>query len=99
EQLRAVRADAERGGEVRLARGPVVAARPELSPGGGVVGDGRIVVARRPRALPGHEHPRAVRADGDVRGEVAAPGRGPVVATQPQLRAGGDVVGDGRVIG
>src|SRR5581483_2988335 len=99
EHARAVRADAERVGVVGAVAGSVVALDPQPRAGRGVVTDGGIVLlAREDGGAPTcHEYLRAVRADPKRSRLVDVVGR-PVVVRQPELRAGGGVVGDRRVV-
>src|SRR5438093_7722078 len=78
----------------------VIAACPELVPGEGAVGHGGVIRVSAGivlAAVTGHEHGRPVGAHAQSKGRVLQP-RGPIVATHPQLRPGGGVVGHGDIV-
>src|SRR6266702_3030679 len=89
--------DRDRVGGVVVVRAAVVPARPQLGAGRRVIGDGDVVGVAKgpgPGAGPGHVDGAAVGAGHHRLGR----GAGDVVL-DPQLRAGGGVVGDGGVAG
>src|SRR4029077_14691337 len=91
------RAHGDRGRVVVEIPRVVVAARPPLGTGSGVVGDGRVVHARAGSlAFASDVDGAPVRADGDRLGGVVA-GRA-VVAALPQRGTGHGVVADGGVV-
>src|SRR5439155_1175248 len=67
-------------------------------PSHGAIRDGRVVRrGRRSATVTGHDDSGAVGTDGKS-GSLVEAGRWPVVAFDPELRVGGSVVCDGRVV-
>src|SRR5262249_52873744 len=91
-------ADGHRRRGIGDVAGIVVAPDPQLGAGGGVVGDRDVIGARGgPGAGPGHIDCVPAWAGGHPAGAVEG-AAGAVVALDPQLRAGGGVVGDREVV-